>query len=338
MRQRNIGATGDSAKPLLDKVDPDNVEPDKNGFYPAEKEDANYVFTKYDLDSIDALDMRLRDLTLNEHRILKLDLKKVQCMGLRYCARTKKQKKCGEKTYVRGFIDYTHTATITQCRACTRCLQCKQYPGRNQGRIVRDEAEIEAAKHSERCFCTYMDGPTKRFKRVSSPTLGRVAARVVWYYLTIRGLLVTVYTLMMRNMFQTVLFAYVISLLQRELDVVTTASAIGADLWENITTWLYTLTVVVLLACFLLLIKKAEALYTIESRTTRRRLNRLRFEQLEARDYVLEEHASSFANLYYSDDEREGYSDPDVAYMNFSMPDRRVLYRRYRRLFCAHAF
>jgi len=76
-------------------------------------------------------------------------------------------------------------------------------------------------------------------------------------------------------------------------------------------------------------------LYTcLPWRTKRQRLNRLRFDYIEADTMVDDPHYTSNRWMYFSDAEEEGQNDPDVSYLNFNRPQHLKKWRRLlRRLF-----
>ncbi len=299
--------------------------PDRSEFVQQDVEGAELKYAgqeqclfKYNLVSIDALAMRNRHIILDVDRVNLLDLVRVRC----------KDPNCQTPTWMRmkTIRDQSFKFKLV-CRGCGRCLQCN--------------------KPADEC------DKIKRHKPAwGGLTWFRIGRRVLWYWMTWFGTLVKVYKLLMRNIFYTVLFAYTASLFQNELDnvkttVLTTSADTSWSVWfadilsgvgKDIVRWVWTLVVVVALACVLMLVKLFESFYVTISHDFKQRINRLRFDRVEINAAQEEEHARSYANEYYSDDEREGYNDPDVAYMNLSMQDPRSCLRRSRRWCCLHAF
>ena len=271
---------------------------------------------KYDLVSIDALAMRNRHIILDIDRVNLLGLARIRCHN----------DACYTPTWVsmKVVTDQSFKHKLV-CRGCDRCLQC--------------------GKSSDEC------DKIGKHKKAWHVPWWRTILRVVWHWVTIFGTLVKVYKLLMRNIFYTVLFAYTASLFQTELDVVKTTvltsshdaswsawfSEILAGVGKNIAQWAWTLVVVVALACVLMMIKLLESFYVVTFHEFVPRIKRLRFDRIELNATQEEEHAKSYANEYFSDDEREGYNDPDIAYMNLSMQDTRGCLRRSRRWCCFRA-
>jgi hypothetical protein len=321
-----------------------------------------YQFDPYSLVTEDGLSARARDFT-SQRRMLQLTRAHVlRCRNptcfcvfdeSKYYYLSSFQLNIRKEIESKPMTYFLHNNRYVPCRLCKQCLKCEKpyidcscdYTEKHkEAKRLWDEAKQhglpipEEARKWEACIADK--------SRVTTRKTCRNFIRLLYWICTFFGILQYVYDFFMTKIGFAVgglaftLFTNLNDKLQLFFDSTTDSFQNGVKMWAE------SFGILILIVFFVAVIKWLEYFYNIfclnvvhaskvrrvhQLETNMQRLRRIRFTEIEKEKAVVDSYKESYDWLYYSDDNFEGKSDPDIARANLSQPADAKCCRRFTR-------
>lgn len=283
----------------------------------------------YHLWHTDGLKNRRADLSTNHQRLLRLNAYVLPCRNpdclcvYEYADHPTIDYALHDERMARESVPLTfflHPNRIVRCRLCKSCLICP---------VI------------ESCDCEHVHSAVRFYKE---PQRSRTFLRLIWRLLTLNGLIVSVYNFFVDRVEYAAL-GLGITLIYN-LDDNLTSYYGGAGMGsgedapiltpEQIRRWLTSFAILILLVFALKFLKLLEfvnfQMFSGLPSSTIRRLKRRRFTDITTDVEAVDKHTQDYSYMYFSDDEDEGFNDPDIAFVNFTQPPDANVWRRFRKM------
>lgn len=322
---------------------------------------------RYNLCSIDGVYNRNRELKTNEQRLRLLKAFVSTCNSCYadfapgdYSRVLTRSESLNERRTRTFFLDPTRPVF---CRLCRRLLfqpkcrcdpSCRCSPRRPSGRASLVQIggyDNDKCRCLPRCTCTASELTVLKSRQLYRNN--RIALRLLWRILTLNGLVVSVYTFfvdrvgfaalglglaLFYNMNDQAVSMYNVFVNSNGTHANATGPAVARSneiTSDTVEKWMINIGILVLLVLILKFLKLLEivgnyAMYGFSSSQSQR-LKRSRFNEITAQAEATDRHAFDYSYEYFSDDEFEGFNDPDIAYVNLSEPSYPSCLRRCRR-------